>query len=144
MLLYQIGEHGMWIYIDIGPQGIWSVLDQSASSRLQQIAQGSPLTHPKTSWGKRKFSDHIGRTTFWRVGMMPSTSVICCCWRVRGAGVGGMEVVGDDIWSCNSIGSGGWGNGQNQWNQLWRIWEVGGMERARTNKANFDSWGLLS
>ena len=70
--------------------------------------------------------------------MMPSTSVICCCWRVRGAGVDGMKVVGDNIWSCNSIGSGGWGNGPNKWNQLWRIWEVGGTERAGTNKANFE------
>ena len=27
---------------------------------------------------------------------MPSTAVICCCSRVRGAGVDGTEVEGDD------------------------------------------------
>lgn len=33
---------------------------------------------------------------FWRVGTIPSTAVICCCSRVRGAGVDGIWVVGGD------------------------------------------------
>src|SRR6266511_4108026 len=36
-------------------------------------------------------------TIFWRVGTIPSTAVICCCSRVRGAGVETAAVVdGDD------------------------------------------------
>jgi len=34
---------------------------------------------------------------FCRVGTMPSTAVMCCCSRVRGAGVDGVGVGAEDV-----------------------------------------------
>jgi hypothetical protein len=42
---------------------------------------------------------------FWRVGTIPSTAVMCCCSRVRGAGVDGTCVVGGEEGPVVALGA---------------------------------------